>query len=237
MNMHCNQGETLRDQQQCDPTGPLSNYMKSRGVFKASKTNTYHLCRFYRMVNFPPFPAPRDPATTSMIRDLLGAAQATNRSYLLMIFAGEAAAAICLLRALHNKDSMKWITLETKSCKQAAEAKPRKPGANSKSVRKLSSCPLCLYCGSNDLSYLNHIVVVHYNVAYGCGLCPLAGRVLPTSQMLKNHLKHCEGFLKDEVATSSSDYELQTSTSKGSPRRPSTRAHNVQASTSSQSGS
>ena len=114
-----------------------------------------------------------------------------------MVFTSKAATAICLLWALHDKDSVKRLTLKTKSGKQAAKTKPRKPEANSKSVRKLSFCPLCLYCSSNDLSYLNHIVVAHYNAAYRCGLC--LWWVLPTSQMLKSHLKHCKGFLKDEV--------------------------------------
>ena len=34
---------------------------------------------------------------------------------------------------------------------------------------KLSFCPFCAYAGENDLSYLNHIIIVHYNVRYGCG--------------------------------------------------------------------
>ena len=38
-NMCCDQGETLKDQQQCDLTGPPTDYMKSWDVFKASKTN------------------------------------------------------------------------------------------------------------------------------------------------------------------------------------------------------
>ena len=37
--------------------------------------------------------------------------------------------------------------------------------------KKVSFCPFCQYMGSNDMSYLNHIVIAHYNVSYGCGKC------------------------------------------------------------------
>ena len=79
-----------------------------------------------------------------MIKDLLGVTRAANHSHLLMVFAGKATTAACLLRALHDKDSMKRLTLKTKPGKQAAKVKSGKPGANSKSVHKLSFCPLCL---------------------------------------------------------------------------------------------
>ena len=168
-----------------------------------------------------------------MIKDLLGVVQAAKHSHLLVVFAGEVATTICLLQALHNKNSMKCLTLEVKTGKQVADTKAGKLGANSKSIRKLSFCPLCLYCGSNDLSYLNHVVVAHYNVAYRYGKC--LQRIQPTSQTLKAHLKHCEGFLKDEVATSSSDHEPMASTSKESPHHPC--VHHMKPNTSSQTGS
>ena len=60
------------------------------------------------------------------------------------------------------------------------------------------------------------------------------GRSYP---LATTHLKHCEGFPKDDVATSSSDHEPPASASKGSPHHPSTRAHHMQPNTSSQSGS
>ena len=100
-NMHCNQGETLKDQQQCDPAGPPTDYMKSQGVFKASKTNAYDLCRFYCVSpagDFPSFPAPHEPATPSMIKDLLGVAWAAKCSHLFMVFAGKAATTVCQQR-------------------------------------------------------------------------------------------------------------------------------------------
>ena len=83
----------------------------------------------------------------------------------------------------------------------ALESKPGKQDADSKPVRKLSFCLFYLYHGSNNLSYMNQIVVMHYNMAYGCGKCLKV--VLLMGQQLKSHLKTCTGFPKDDTALSS----------------------------------
>ena len=93
-----------------------------------------------------------------------------------MVLTGKVMTAVSLLQLLHDKDSMKHLVLETKTGKQEVD---------SKTSKKLSFCPLCLYCGSNDLSYLNHVMVVHYNAAYGCGKC--LRKVLLTSQTHERH--------------------------------------------------
>ena len=93
------------------------DYMKSWGVFKASNTNAYDLCCFYSISplgEFPAFPPPCNPATSNMIKDPLGAVQAAKHANLLMVFAGESATAVCVLQALHEKDSMKHLALEVK---------------------------------------------------------------------------------------------------------------------------
>ena len=54
---------------------------------------------------------------------------------------------------------------------------------------KLSFCPFCAYTGGwgNDLSYLNHIIIAHYNASYGCGKCLKQAFIL--SSTLHNHKK------------------------------------------------
>ena len=69
--------------------------------------------------------------------------------------------------------------------------------AGGKTKRKLSFCPFCQYPGSNDPSYLNHIICTHYNVSYGCRKC--LKEVFLTGQWLTVHIKCCKG-LKTEVA-------------------------------------
>ena len=59
-----------------------------------------------------------------------------------------------LLRELHTAACLRQLQVDLRD----------------KSV-KLSFCPFCTYAGGNDLSYLNHIIIVHYNVSYRCGRC------------------------------------------------------------------
>ena len=169
--------------------------MKQRGVFKAKKTNEYDLCRFYHMElsrNLPLFPSPCEPATHMMLEDLLRAARVLGCPNLLMAFTRYQATAVCLLQELHNKGSLKHLPLEPKS------------DADGKMVKKLSFCQFCLYNGSNDISYMNHIMGGHYSTAYGCGKC--LKEVFLSGQQLKVHLRVCTGLPKGDT-TSSSDKE------------------------------
>ena len=43
--------------------------------------------------------------------------------------------------------------------------------------------------GGNDLSYLNHIIIAHYNASYGCGKC--LKQAFVSSSALHNHKKVC----------------------------------------------
>ena len=68
---------------------------------------------------------------------------------------------------------------------------------------KLSFCPFCTYTGggSNNLSYLNHIIIVYYNASYGCGKC-LKQAFMPSSA-LHNHKKVCLRFVTKKPAAGS----------------------------------
>ena len=54
--------------------------------------------------------------------------------------------------------------------------------------------------GANDLSYLNHVIIVHYNASYGCGKCLKQAFML--SPALHNHKKVCLGFDKKPMTGS-----------------------------------
>ena len=49
-----------------------------------------------------------------------------------------------------------------------------------------------LMLGENDLSYLNHIIIVHYNASYGCGKC--LKQAFVSSLVLHTHKKVCLGL-------------------------------------------
>ena len=70
--------------------------------------------------------------------------------------------------------------------------------------QKLLFCPFCQYSGSNDPSYLNHIVCAYYNVNYGCGKC--LDEVFITGQQLSNHMKGCKGLVTDEAEKPTSSH-------------------------------
>ena len=82
-----------------------------------------------------------------------------------------------------------------------------KADAAGKAIKKLSFCPFCMYLGSNDPSYMNHIICGHYNMNYGCGKC--LKEVFTTGQPLKNHMKVCKGLPKEaanEASTGNMDH-------------------------------
>ena len=62
---------------------------------------------------------------------------------------------------------------------------------------KLSFCPFCTYVGEggggNDLLYLNHIIIAHYNDSYGCRKC--LKQAFVSSSVLHNHKKVCIGLV------------------------------------------
>ena len=53
----------------------------------------------------------------------------------------------------------------------------------------------------NDLSYLNHIIIAHYNASYGCGKC--LKQAFVSTSALHNHKKVCIGFVAKKSATGS----------------------------------
>ena len=57
---------------------------------------------------------------------------------------------------------------------------------------KLLFCPFCTYAGGNDLLYLNHIIIAHYNASYRCGKC--LKQAFVSSSALHNHKKVCLGL-------------------------------------------
>ena len=130
-----------------------------------------------------------EPATHEMLEDFLLKAQALGHPNLVVAFVQDSSMAVCLLQELHSKDSLRCLPMEPK------------PDAGGKTINKLSFCLLCLYNGSNDLLYMNHIMCGHYNANDSCGKC--LKEVFIMGQQLKNHLKICTGFPKASTPSSS----------------------------------
>ena len=89
---------------------------------------------------------------------------------------------------------------------------------------KLSFCPFCSYAGGNDLSYLNHIIIAHYNASYGCGKC--LKQAFVSSLALHTHKKVCLGLttrkatgVPDGKPSSGGDDSGLGSSSKATPKK------------------
>ena len=67
------------------------------------------------------------------------------------------------------------------------------PSGPSGQFGKTIILPLLHIHGGNDLSYLNHIIIAHYNASYGCGKC--LKQAFMSSSALHNHKKVCLGFI------------------------------------------
>ena len=189
--MTCDHEYPCKELRHLDPASPPLDYMKHHRVFKAKKSNECDLCHFYCVElsgDLPTFPSLCDPATREMLEDFLLKAQALGHPNLIVAFVWDSATAVCLLQELHSKDNIRHLPMEPKS------------DMGRKATKKLSFCPFYLYQGSNDLSYMNHIMCGHYYANYGCGQCPK--EVFTMGQQLKNHLKICTGFPKTSTPSS-----------------------------------
>ena len=63
------------------------------------------------------------------------------------------------------------------------------PSQSSRQVGEALILSLLHLCGGNDLSYLNHIIIMHYNASYRCGKC--LKQAFISSLALHTHKKVC----------------------------------------------
>ena len=101
---------------------------------------------------------------------------------------------------VHSTDSMTTVSmlreLHTAACLRCLQV-----DLHDKSI-EMSFCSFCAHVGTNDLSYLNHIIIVHYNASYGCRKC--LKQAFVSSSALHNHKKVCLRFEKKPVKGSNS---------------------------------
>ena len=119
----------------------------------------------------------------SQVRDLLKLARSIGHPYVILAHSANSVTAVSMLWELHTAACLRCLQVDLQD----------------KSV-KMSFCPFCTYVGVNDLSYLNHIIIVHYNASYGCGKC--LKQAFVSSSALHNH-KVCLGFDKKSAGSSS----------------------------------
>ena len=162
-----------------DPMGPPLDYMGKCRVFDGIQLDLYDLCHFYALGmtgDLPEFPTPQEPDTCSQVRDLLKLARSIGQPYLILAHSADSVTAISMLRELHTATCLRHLQVDLRD----------------KSVKLI--LPLLRLRRGNDLSYLNHIIIAHYNASYGCGKC--LKQAFVSSSALHNHKKVCLKFAK-----------------------------------------
>ena len=91
---------------------------------------------------------------------------------MILAHSADSVTAVSMLRELHTTACLWHLQIDLRG----------------KSV-KLLFCPFFTYTGGNNLSYLNHIIIAHYNASYGCGKC--LKQAFVSSLALHNHKKVC----------------------------------------------
>ena len=169
-----------------DPMGLPLGYMVKCKVFNCIQSDLYDLCHFYAlgMTGDPPdFPSPWEVVTHSQVKDLLMSTRSISCPYMILVHSTDSLITVSMLQELHTTTCLRHLQVDL--C--------------SKSV-KMSFCPFCAYAGANNLSYLNHIIIAHYNASYGCGKC--LKQAFVSSSTLHNHKKVCLKFSKKPATDS-----------------------------------
>ena len=156
--MTCDHMEPGKEAKCPDPLGTPLDYMESCRVFKSLKMSEYDLCCFYKVGlsgDFPEFPTPHEPATNNHMHSFLEKAHVCSRPNLLVVQSQDAVSGLSVSRTPHQ-------------CQPSMPKMETDAETGDKSKRKLSFCLFCQYLGSNDQSYLNHIICVQMQ-AMGVG--------------------------------------------------------------------
>ena len=153
----------------------------------ASTTNTLGLCCFYRADPNMPMPTgPKPLATVEHVKKLLFLASTKQWRYVIVVFRGGTVTLLGLLQELHTRSALVCIPIYwTGEVKDGHGA-------------RVSCCPFCAYTVQNDLAYLNHIVCVHYDASFACGVCLSA--ITSSGQQMKNHIKECSRLVPPPTA-------------------------------------
>ena len=175
-----------------DPLGAPLKYMKACKGFKPLASSTYGLCHFYDMSmkatkGSAPIscPIPKAPMMPSQLKALLHKGRGQGHPLLIMAVTGEVVTPHGLLSKLHTPGALQHLLMK---CEDDPVDQPR---------MKMSFCLFCSYHCHNDSTFLNHIVLFHYDVGYGCSKC--VEEVFITSQSFKVHFKECDGLSRDST--------------------------------------
>ena len=153
--------------------GPRLGYMVKCKVFNCIRSDLYDLCCFYALGmtgDSLDFPLPWETVTHSQVKDLLKSARSIGCPYMILAHSTDSMTTMSMLQELHITTCLRCLQVDL----------------HGKSV-KMFFCPFCAYTGANNFSYLNHIIIRHYNASCGCRKC--LKQAFVSSSALHNHKK------------------------------------------------
>ena len=175
-----------------DLLGTPLEYMKACKVFKPLASSAYGMCHFYDVglkatKGSVPIscPMPKAPMMSSQLKALLHKGRRQGCPLLIMAITVEVVTPHGLLNKIHMPGALQHLPMK---CEDNPVDQPR---------MKTSFCPFCSYHWRNDSTFLNHIVLFHYNVGYSCGKC--VEEVFITSQSFKVNFKECDSLSRDST--------------------------------------
>ena len=177
-----------------NPMGPPLGYMAKCKVFDCIQSDLYDLCCFYAlgMTGDPPdFPPPWKPGTCNQVKELLKSARLIGHPCMILVHSNNCMTTMSMLQELHTTTCLRCLQVDL----------------HDKSIKR-SFCPFCAYAGANNLSYLNHIIIVHYNASYGCG--KHLKQAFVSSSTLHNQKNVCLRFDKVLAASPAAAVEVTT---------------------------
>ena len=150
-------------------------------VFKAAETinNPMGLCRFYctspKKSNV--LTGPKSADCTRKIQGMVELAKGVRQPLTVVVFEGELVTPVCLLQDLHLCLTLSHIAIHT--------PEEAKVGL----MNHVSCCPICAYVVKNNNSFLNHIIVRHYQSSFSCGKC--LKFMVADAQQMRRHIADC----------------------------------------------
>ena len=133
----------------------------------------------------------------SQVRDLLKSARLIGHPDMILVHSTDSVTTVSMLGELHTVTCLRCLQVDL--CDTSV---------------KMSYCPSCMYTSMNDLSYLNHIIIAHYNDSYGCGKC--LKQVFMLSSALHNHRRCASGSIRNpwQVLTASPAVAVEVTAAK-----------------------
>ena len=111
------------------------------------------------------------------IYGMVEVAKRVGQQLTVIVFDGETVSPVCLLKDMHSRMALLWITIHTP---EEAEVGVQ---------NHVYCCPICTYIIKNDIALLDHLIVGHYWGRFSCEKCLTFA--VATAEQMRRHIAGC----------------------------------------------